>query len=74
MFWISMGVAIQNLGNIITVGFYSTIQLASPQSLFTMAFTSLIVTYLATTLFCIGLYKVKNHNSGGSNPKLATGR
>lgn len=71
MFWIAMGIAIQNLGNIITVGFYSTVQQASPESLFNMAFTSLMVTYVATTLFSIGLWKAKKNNSKNV-PNLAT--
>lgn len=59
MFWIGIAFAIMNIANIISDGFYRTLQNAEGDILMKVALTGMAVNYIATIIYWIGLLKVK---------------
>ena len=70
-FWIFIGIAIENIGTIISSSFYRYFQQNDTDILLRIAFVALIVDYIGTVLYCIGFSKSNNNKPRGKQ-KLAT--
>ena len=71
LFWIFLAITIKNIGNLISTGFYKTLQDAEGDILLKVVFSSMVVNYIGLILYWVAFLKAKN-NSTGSTPKLAT--
>ncbi len=59
MFWVFIAFAITNVGNILTTAFYRYAQSTDTNLLVTIAFVSILVSYISIGLVCIGFWKIK---------------
>lgn len=71
LFWVLVAITIKNVGNLISTGFYKSLQDTEGDLLLKVVFSSMVVNYIGLILYWIAFIKAKK-NDTGSTPKLAT--
>jgi len=59
MFWIGIAFAVMNIANIISDAFYRSFQNVDGDTLLKMVLTSMTVSYIATFIYWVGIWKIK---------------